>query len=1149
MPAVIESTLWTAPPPGGSVIAGSTDFNSRDDLRLGYHVALRSFHAATTYSWTLSFASDSPGTTVPGTPFDGTSSAAALLAPEGSTSSSAKFNVDYEGTYLIRLTVDAGLPTEDTQFIRCRVLTMFGALKLIAAGERRDEKGVIPVDATPEGWANDQNANMQRIAVLLRRTAESGRVLYVDSNRGRDVSNDQDDYDNLISIPGPEQSRREETGIKMRAMAHGDFSSINEAIAYALAADQRGEPLPSATQPYFIKVNPGLYEEDLNLASHVHIMGTGAPVIPIINATGTFEPSKTGVPLIRTVNGGGTGTHRYNPQGSAATDLCVLQNVCLEATANSTEPVLDVLGGAVSLLNCGIHQQGNAVGQGEALRCVVANPAHFPFVSLYETTVVTDAVAADRVAIRMDADQFHFSLRGSLVGARNCIGVMVNESMYENGTFEMSDHSTISAGVTCYRGYADRQLFNESVMSNQEWGVQALPAIDVSGFGGVKAGQVELGGKFNSIVGNVSLETAAAVGGGILSPDGWRMEGGSRFILPDAPGDVPSVHQTLVSRTVRYEASAPNPIAPGADAVPFNPLPVNSVQEAIDLLVNSVFTVTGSPFYSLNQSYNGLASLGPPPVPGVGLGRRIDALGGAVQITGGTAPFAIDSHLKHGGLQAEGVVDIGGLINGGPGSTLVDVGHSEISLNPNMMGAGPFISLGRATWTNGILGGDRGFGGAVILADRSATGSSYNLHLRTAHGRASGTGKFGNVYMVAGSMTDPAGTDDPGDVIIMAGSTQNAGRPPGDLYLVPGVNAAPDQGVVWFMGSGHFPATLTADNAFVGGQAGTIYIGTPNGVEALSFNGTENLALVITMINTSQTIRAVEAPANFLTLFSEFSPSGDVVYVGDSVGGLLNTAFGDFRASFASFTPAVWGDGIAVDVPQNGRLRVNGDLEVTGAIIGGGGSGFGDYRLVLDVDSPYAVPINEGVLDVRPAGAGVITLSLPVGAVAGTPVLIRHTGDYTRGDARITPAGGDTIMGQASFSLAQGQAVVFFKDGGTDWLQWGHAPLPGSEPYRRLTDLAGGIVVERHSVRNVGVLLVAGVDSNVILDTALPVGREITIKDEDGLANAIPAPLGQKIHITDNGGATFDGAAFLDITTAYGSATMYKNSNGNWSIK
>ncbi len=1040
MPAVIESTLWTAPPPGGSVIAGSTDFNSRDDLQLGYHVALRSFHTAVTYSWTLSFASDSPGTTVPGTPFDGTPSTAALLPPTGSTSSSASFNVDYEGTYLIRLTVDAGLPSEDTQFIRCRVLTMFGALKLIAAGERRDEKGVIPVDATPEGWANDQNANMQRIAILLRRSARSGRVLYVDSNRGRAVSNDQDDYDNLISIPGPEQSRREETGIKIRAMAHGDFSSINEAIAYALAAASRGEPAPSLTQPYFIRVNPGLYEEDLNLASHVHLMGTGAPTTPVYSPSGTIEPSKIGLPIIRTVNTGGTGTHRYNPLGSLATELCVLVNVTLEATANSTAPVVDQLGGAMTFLNCGIHQQGNAVAQGEAYRCVVVNPAYQPAVLLHESTITTDAAAPDRVALRMDGPGIQVTIRGSVVSARNCIGVMVNESMYEEGTFEIANHATILAGVTCYRGYTDRQLFSESEISNQEWEPQALPAIDVSGFAGVKAGQVELGGKFCSVIGNVSFETAAAVGGGILSPDGWKMQ--DSFLLPDAPGDVPHVYTRLRSRTVSYEATTPNPVEGpvAADAVPNNPLPVGSVQDAIDLLVNSLFTVTGSPFYSLNQSYNGLTGLGPPPTPGVGLGRTINALGGAVQITGGTAPLAIDSHLKHGGLQAEGVVDIGGLINGVGGDTLVDVGHSEISLNPNMMGAGPFVSLGRATWTNGITGGDRGFGGAVILADRGVTGSSYNLHLRTAHGRTSGTGKLGNVYMVAGSVTDTVGADDPGDVFIMAGSTANAGESPGDLYLVPGVNAAPASGVVWFMGSNHLPATLKAGNAFMGGQAGTIYIGTPNGVEQFTFTGVETLAEVITMINASQAIFAVEAPATFLTLFSEVSPSGDVVYVGDSVGGLLNMALGDFRASHATFTPAVWGDQIAVDVPQNGRLRVNGDLEVTGALIGGG---FGDYKGVLPAFSPYTTLPTEGILGVR---------------------------------------------------------------------------------------------------------LVAGADILVILNAAYATGATVVIKDEDGLANAVAAPLGQKITIADGGVGTVEGGATYDITTAGGAATLYKNDAGNWFI-
>jgi hypothetical protein len=59
--------------------------------------------------------------------------------------------------------VDAGLPTEDTQHVRLRALTPSLGLKLVAAGERRDSTGVIPVDVSGEGWANEQNFNLQRL--------------------------------------------------------------------------------------------------------------------------------------------------------------------------------------------------------------------------------------------------------------------------------------------------------------------------------------------------------------------------------------------------------------------------------------------------------------------------------------------------------------------------------------------------------------------------------------------------------------------------------------------------------------------------------------------------------------------------------------------------------------------------------------------------------------------------------------------------------------------------------------------------------------------------------------------------------------------------------------------------------------------------
>jgi hypothetical protein len=70
--------------------------------------------------------------------------------------------VDNPGPYLIRLITDAGLATEDTQYVRLRALTGQG-LRLVSAGERRDSSGIIPVDVSVEGWANEQNFNLQTL--------------------------------------------------------------------------------------------------------------------------------------------------------------------------------------------------------------------------------------------------------------------------------------------------------------------------------------------------------------------------------------------------------------------------------------------------------------------------------------------------------------------------------------------------------------------------------------------------------------------------------------------------------------------------------------------------------------------------------------------------------------------------------------------------------------------------------------------------------------------------------------------------------------------------------------------------------------------------------------------------------------------------
>jgi len=128
------------------------DEASRNDLVVTDVVSLFSLDSATTYDWSIVFAPAGSTAT-----FSGSSTA---MSP-------GSFTVDLVGPYLIRLTVDASLPTEDTQYVRLRALTTVLGLRLVSAGERRDTTGTIPVDVSAEGWANDQNFNLQTLEAAI----------------------------------------------------------------------------------------------------------------------------------------------------------------------------------------------------------------------------------------------------------------------------------------------------------------------------------------------------------------------------------------------------------------------------------------------------------------------------------------------------------------------------------------------------------------------------------------------------------------------------------------------------------------------------------------------------------------------------------------------------------------------------------------------------------------------------------------------------------------------------------------------------------------------------------------------------------------------------------------------------------------------
>ena len=156
------------------------DEASRDDLVTTDVVTVQSLDAATTYSWTLMYTPEGSTAT-----FSGSSAAV----------SPGTFTVDVVGPYLVRLIVDAGLATENAQYVRLRALTTGLGLTLVSAGERRDGTGIIPVDVDTVGWANEQNANL-----LALETA----ALYVDTLAETLVSGNVTGGTNMVFTTGDE---------------------------------------------------------------------------------------------------------------------------------------------------------------------------------------------------------------------------------------------------------------------------------------------------------------------------------------------------------------------------------------------------------------------------------------------------------------------------------------------------------------------------------------------------------------------------------------------------------------------------------------------------------------------------------------------------------------------------------------------------------------------------------------------------------------------------------------------------------------------------------------------------------------------------------------------------------------------------------
>jgi len=157
---------------------------SRNDLVIGDVVLVTSLDPATTYKWTLVYVPES---------------SLAVFSGVDTAVSPGSFTVDKEGPYLVSLVVDAGLGTESTQYVRLRALTTGLGLTLVAAGERRDGTGIIPVDIDATGWADEQNNNLLAIEAAIAASAGTLGTLSYNKNVP-EIPNDAVSYRGWVSV-------------------------------------------------------------------------------------------------------------------------------------------------------------------------------------------------------------------------------------------------------------------------------------------------------------------------------------------------------------------------------------------------------------------------------------------------------------------------------------------------------------------------------------------------------------------------------------------------------------------------------------------------------------------------------------------------------------------------------------------------------------------------------------------------------------------------------------------------------------------------------------------------------------------------------------------------------------------------------------
>ena len=438
---------------------------SRDDLVEGDIVLLTAVDAHSTYNWVIAFAPETSAAT-----FSGSATAA----------SPGMFIADVEGPYLIKLTVDAGEVTEDTQFVRLRSKTAFGSLCLVAAGERRDDSGIIPVDVDVEGWANEQNFNLVTLKDFVKPLVASGRLLYVDANDG--TSN------------------------------YADHSTVQAAITAASFAGA------SDSEQWVVAVRPGVYVEDVTFEPYIHVVGW----------PGNIDGRSSDAVILRTATA--TGHEAAIPAGRA-----LVSGLNLESTTVGTNAVLRKTGvGSLRMHRVRVEQLGVSPTQGAAVDLQGGS------LRVEDSVLLTDSSnPADRVAFLQSGVSTSSSFLRTDLNAPSPVDLNPGLVVTQSAIFDACQFVGRNAS-----GWGLRSSAQELEVSRSTFDVPSGAlgsAVWIHPSAGALVGNINATLRFTSVVGNINFDTTGVAGTSTLNTSGVEY---NALVFPGTDPDLNALAQS-----------------------------------------------------------------------------------------------------------------------------------------------------------------------------------------------------------------------------------------------------------------------------------------------------------------------------------------------------------------------------------------------------------------------------------------------------------------------------------------------------------------------------------------------------------------------------------------------------------------------------